>query len=142
MRHSRKLVALDHSHGVLDWLVSYLLNKGGNEELARGLQTQSVRVLSPRLYPLSLMRHFSGRNALTESLLEWNRRVGDMQVSLRNGWKPVPIITVPKSVSTSSISSSLSQPTLLVVDGNHTHEALLREGVDCYETITVIGLEL
>ena len=107
-----------------EWIDAYLMTVGGNEGLATGLKLQQRYWIGPLHLPLSRLSPAAGPDEGYEYVMDrapWERRVGRMQESLRQGWQAPPLIV-----------SYAPGEGLSIRDGNHRYWAMTREGLEAY----------
>ncbi len=122
-----KEVIYQASQGELqDWVITYLTNVDPSPTFVEGLMRQRRWWIGPQDYQLSKLKRTCGPEEnmdFFEKDERWESRIKAMTEDLDSGWMAAPIITeyTPKG--------------LLIRDGNHRLEALLRKGLHKYSTI-------
>ena len=139
-------IAFNNNGLLLEWTVEFLLSSGGNDDLAKGLITQSKGlVMTLGLHPLQELRRSLGPEPnmrYWRDTHEWENHVLAMCQSLSAGWIPAPLIISLEAQKSASIREMLNSSVPLIHDGNHRHEALMRAGYTEYWAITCLGLQL
>jgi hypothetical protein len=102
------------------WVGEFLASRGSdNATLAAALAQREHWWAGPLRVPLRDLVRLAGPE--DEALVpvapdEWEGDVGAMEVSIEEGWEPPPLL------------AEYQDGRLLLQDGNHRYEALLREG--------------
>lgn len=112
-------------NGVLhEWVQDFLLSEG-NDGLARALRDEQATMVEIAKVPLSLLRKIDGPEEVhaRQPLDKWEERVSKLEKLVKNQ-EPLPPLIV----------TDFWKP-LEIVDGNHRHEAFLRNGITEYWTI-------
>lgn len=107
-----------------EWVQEFLLSEG-NEGLARALRDEEATMVEIAEVPLSLLRKIDGPEEVHERqpLDKWEERVSRLEELVKNR-EPLPPLIV----------TDFWKP-LEIVDGNHRHEAFLRNGITNYWAI-------
>ena len=125
MRSTRRF-SLASARGAADedrlssWVGEFLASRGSdNAALAAGLGQDEHWWLGPLQVPVSELVRLAGPE--DEALCpieadEWEGDVGAMEESIEQGWEPPPLL------------AQFSDGDLLLQDGNHRYEALVRAG--------------
>lgn len=102
------------------WVGDFLASRGSdNATLAAGLAQRPHWWLGPLLVPLERLVRLAGPEDEVECTVEpdeWEDDVGSMEESIEQGWEPPPLI------------AQYRDGELLLQDGNHRYEALVRAG--------------
>jgi hypothetical protein len=102
------------------WVGDFLASRGSdNAVLAAALAQQKHWWLGPLEVPLDDLVRLAGPedDALVEiDTDEWEHDVGEMEESVEQGWEPPPLLV------------EYQDGRLLLQDGNHRYEALVRAG--------------
>lgn len=109
-----------------DWIIAYLTNIDKNPGLVEGLRKQKRWWVGPQDYQVKKLIKTCGPEKnidFPETKGRWKSRIKEMVKGITSEWSVPPIITEYKSES------------LLIRDGNHRQEALLKTGVQKYPTI-------
>ncbi len=109
-----------------DWVHDFLVTVGKNPEMAEGLRLERRYWLGPILMDLERLPRCCGPEPDMEYRVDpkrFDEYVGRMIGSIRQGWEPPPLI------------ASYDAGRLSVRDGNHRHEALVRNGCSHYWVI-------
>ena len=107
---------------IAEWVGDFLASPGSdNATLAAGLAQRRHWWLGPIQLPVEYLTRLAGPEPSAECPIdpeEWNADVELMADELEEGWEPPPLLA----------EWSAEQQALLLQDGNHRLEALLREG--------------
>lgn len=126
LRKYTTLAAIEaEKNGVLhEWVQEFLLSEG-NEGLARALRDEQATMVEIARVPLSLLRKIDGPEEVHERqpLDKWEERVSTLEKLVQNRESLPPLIV-----------TDFWKP-LEIVDGNHRHEAFLRNGITDYWAI-------
>ncbi|MEP7204909.1 MAG: ParB N-terminal domain-containing protein [Candidatus Saccharibacteria bacterium] len=109
------------------WLISYLRNSGRNSILAAGLKQDGTYHTGFINYELSKLKLLLGPDQsfrYYEDPLKFNTKVDAMVDSIKDGWRPVPLI-----------ATDLWNQDLELSDGAHRAVALIKAGIKTYPTI-------
>lgn len=109
-----------------DWVIAYLTNIDTNPGFVKGLKHQQRWWVGPQEYQLNKLQRTCGpeiNKDFFETEERWESRIRGMIDNLVSGWLAAPIITEYTSKG------------LLIRDGNHRQEALLRMDIKKYSTI-------
>lgn len=109
------------------WMVNYLRNSGRNPVLARGLEKDGAFSTKLIDYPLNRLKILMGPHEsfrYYEDPETFHNRVLEMIESLKQGWKPVPLV-----------ATDIWNDGLELNDGAHRVEALKRVGIKTYPTV-------
>lgn len=104
------------------WVGEFLVTVGGNEMLAAALAQDQHWWAGPVSLPLAALERLAGPE--DEEVLcpidpeEWQDDVAGMKEQLEHDWEPPPLL------------AQYERGRLLLQDGNHRYEALLRDGAD------------
>ena len=126
--HSFENAMIAKKKGLLEeWVYGYLLREG-NHGLATALKTEAPILLDLIEIPLSLLNRIEGPEPLEdrETLDTWEERVSGLSLMIEDEYIPPPLII-----------TDYWHP-MEIVDGNHRHEALLRNGVEKHWVIIFI----
>jgi len=103
-----------------EWVGDFLASRGSdNATLAAGLAQESHRWFGPLRVRLGALVRLAGPERDVECPIEpgeWEDDVGSMEDEVAEGWEPPPLL------------AELRDGELLVQDGNHRYEALVRAG--------------
>lgn len=116
------------SNSLLDWVQQLLISEG-NSSLAESLSKEDPILVDIINVPLSLLKKIEGPEEDVESRLSpgvWEGNVSKLTELIKNGYKPSPLIVTDY------------WNYFEIADGNHRHEALLRNGIKSYWTIFLI----
>ncbi|MDP3941622.1 MAG: hypothetical protein Q8Q49_04930 [bacterium] len=111
---------------LMEWVKAYL-EKEGNRGLLDALSQNRTDYIDLVEFPLSLLKKIDGPEEIPnrQPLDVWETRVSILETNIGNGEFPPPLIV-----------TDFWKP-LEIVDGNHRHEALIRNGIDAYWTIFI-----
>lgn len=114
-----------HKKGQLKAWVEKFLEAEHNHGLANAIKNTPLKALEFVRFPLEKLNKIQGPEAIPdrESLNTWESRVQEQITEIKNGRLPAPLIV-----------TDFWWP-LEIADGNHRHEALVREGFKKYWTI-------
>jgi hypothetical protein len=104
---------------VARWVGDFLATRGDNPVLAAALAQEPHWWFGPVQLPLAALERLAGPedDALCDvDPDEWHDDVDAMEESIDDGWEPPPLL------------AEWQDGRLLLQDGNHRHEALLRAG--------------
>jgi hypothetical protein len=105
---------------VAQWVGDFLASRGSdNEVLAAALAQRRHWWLGPVQLPLDDLVRLAGPEADVECPVEpreWEHDVEQMEASVEQGWEPPPLLVEHRDGR------------LLLQDGNHRYEALVRAG--------------
>jgi hypothetical protein len=105
-----------------EWVGDFLASPGsGNATLAAGLAQREHWWMGPIRVPLDRLTRLAGPEPSIECTIEpvvWESEVDAMGDELDDGWEPPPLLA----------QWSRADGALLLQDGNHRYEALVREG--------------
>jgi hypothetical protein len=105
---------------IAQWVGEFLASRGSdNAALAAGLAEREHEWWGPALVPIDRLERLAGpeRDALVPIARdEWEDDVETMEHAIEEGWEPPPLIAERQG------------DRLLLQDGNHRYEALVREG--------------
>lgn len=121
-------IEADKNGNITAWMIEYLKESGRNPTLAQGLLADGQFHTSLIDYPIDELKILMGPDTsfrYYEELNEYEARIEAMLDSLRQGWKPVPLIA----------TKDLWNEGLELNDGAHRAEALKRFGVTTYPTV-------
>ena len=125
-KYTTQAAILAKKEGALrEWVQEFLLSEG-NEGLARALRDEEATMIEIAEVPLSLLRKIDGPEEKPherQPLDKWEERVSRLEEVVKKG-EPLPPLIV----------TDFWKP-LEIVDGNHRHEAMTRNGVERYWTI-------
>ena len=113
--------AADHDDTAL-WVGDFLASRGSdNAVLAAALSQREHSWLGPISLPLDALTRLAGPE--DDALVpiadrEWEHDVSEMEDSVEDGWEPPPLL------------AEFQNGKLLLQDGNHRYEALVRAGAD------------
>lgn len=126
----KETVAAKKAHTLEEWVQKFLLNEG-NHGLATALRTEAALMVDLIEIPLSLLNKIEGPEPVQkrETLDVWEERVSGLTLMIEEGYKPPPLIV-----------TDFWKP-FEIVDGNHRHEAMLRNNIEKYPTIFFIKNE-
>lgn len=114
-----------------EWVQEFLLSEE-NHGLATALRENKADIIDLAELPLDLLKRIEGPEEVVaerESLNVWEERVSRLENIIKEGHYPPPLVI-----------TDFWKP-LEIADGNHRHEALLRNGVEKYWTIFFIRNE-
>lgn len=116
---------LAQQNGTLTQWVQAFLHKEGNTHLADELITNGGMLIELIDIPLNILNKIDGPDPVEhrESLSIWDDRVSRLALKIKDGFAPPPLIV-----------TDLWKP-MEIVDGNHRHEALLKNDIKHYWTI-------
>lgn len=114
-----------------EWVQEYLLNEG-NVGLAKALREERAIMVDIVEFPLSLLRKIEGPEepSARQPLDVWEQRVTKIEKLIKGGKDLPPLIV-----------TDFWRP-LEIVDGNHRHEAFIRNGVENFWTIFFLNNEI
>lgn len=121
-------IQADNEGRLTEWLAEYLRNSGRNAILADGLEEDGQYHTQLMNYPIHKLKILRGPDAsyrYPEEPAQYESRVNAMIESLKQVWKPVPLIA----------TQDLWNPGLELNDGAHRAEALKRFGIEAYPTV-------
>ena len=102
------------------WVGDFLASRGSdNEVLAAGLAQQRHWWVGPVLVPIDELIRLAGPEDEAQCPIEpeeWEEEVDAMEESMDDGWEPPPLL------------AQHQDGRLLLQDGNHRYEALVRAG--------------
>jgi ParB/Sulfiredoxin domain len=107
-----------------EWVQAFL-HKEGNIHLAEKLVHSDGMLIELVNIPLEILNKIDGPEPVghRESLSVWDDRVSRLALKIKEGYTPPPLIVTD------------FWKTMEIVDGNHRHEALLRNDIKSYWTI-------
>lgn len=116
---------------LIEWVQEYLKTEK-NYGLASALKKHTATMVDIVEFPLAELKKIEGPEPEPdrESLDQWEKRVSTIEALINQGYEPPPLIV-----------TDYWQP-LEIADGNHRHEALLRNGIKKYWTIFFIQDEV
>lgn len=120
---------LAQENNYLEEWVQKLLISEGNDVLANEISQQSAILAEIINTPLVLLKKIEGPEedvALRLPLDLFEKNVSKLTKLIKEGYKPAPLIVTDY------------WNYLEIADGNHRHEALLRNGINSYWTIFLI----
>jgi hypothetical protein len=112
--------AAQSDDSIAAWVGEFLASRGSdNAALAAGLAQDEHWWLGPLEVPIDDLIRLAGPE--DDALCpiepdEWNDDVGSMESSIEHGWEPPPLL------------AQFHEDQLLLQDGNHRYEALVRAG--------------
>lgn len=109
-----------------DWITDYLTNVDPNPEFVEGISKRKRWWVGPQEIDISFLKRICGPEEgieHPETKERWDFRINQMLESINFGWIAPPIIV------------QYTKDGLLIRDGNHRQEALLRKGVTKYPTV-------
>ncbi|MES2631201.1 MAG: ParB/Srx family N-terminal domain-containing protein [Patescibacteria group bacterium] len=110
-----------------DWIIDYLHQSGDNDKLAKDLIRQGKFHTGLIDYPIDELDKLLGPDKsfdYYEDPTMFEHRVNTMVESIRNGWKPAPLV-----------ASKIWSEDFELHDGAHRAEALRRCGILTYPTV-------
>jgi len=109
---------------LMGWIRNYL-EKEGNQGLLQALSQNYADYIDIIEFPLSQLKKIDGPEEITnrQPLDVWETRVSELESNIGEGIYPPPLIV-----------TDFCRP-FEIVDGNHRHEALMRNGIEIYWTI-------
>jgi len=117
-----------HKKGELKAWVESFLSQEKNQGLLDAIRSTPIKALKLIQYPLDKINKIQGPEVhdQRESLDIWEERVSRQVSQIKKGYLPAPLIV-----------TDFWWP-LEIADGNHRHEALVREGFKSYWTIFIL----
>jgi hypothetical protein len=122
-------IAAGKNKKLFEWTITYLQTEERNKELLEIIQKRKIVKAELIEFPLSRLERVTGpQNGETEpeSLPQWLKRVKALEEAINNRHLPPPIIVTD------------FWQELIIADGNHRHEALLKCGFTTYWTIFLL----
>lgn len=121
-------IEADKNGHITAWMIEYLKESGRNAILAQGLLNDG-KFHTPLInYPIDKLKILMGPDIsfrYYEEPDQFEARIHAMIESLKQGWKPVPLIA----------TKDLWNEGLELNDGAHRAEALKRFGINTYPTV-------
>ena len=113
-----------------NWVHTYLIQEG-NHGLVTALKKETAISIDLIKIPLSLLNRIVGPEPVEdrETVDTWEERVSGLLLMIQKGYQPPPLIV-----------TDFWKP-MEIVDGNHRHEALQRNGATEYWAIFFIKNE-
>lgn len=133
--HSHLKSDLDHAinasknNNILAWTIEHLQADERNVGIAHDIRKRNIVKAELLEYPLELLRRVQGPQngeKEPEPIHVWVERVGKIEHAIINNYLPSPIIVTD------------FWGKLEIADGNHRHEALLKQGFSKYWTIFIL----
>ncbi len=120
-------LAADKNGQLTDWIIDYLHQSGDNDKLAEDLLRQGKFHTGFIDYPIDDLDKLLGPDKSFDYYEDpdtFEYRVNTMVESIKNGWKPAPLI-----------ASRIWSEHFELHDGAHRAEALRRSGILTYPTV-------
>ena len=119
-------IAAKENNTILEWTIAYLQRQEKNIGIVEDVKKRNIIRAELIKYPLSKLERINGlQNGETEpeTLQFWLKRVNAIEDAIKKNEMPPPIIVTD------------FWQELGIADGNHRHEALLKQGFTEYWTI-------